>query len=87
MASSLFGTTGTPTVGTNSPDLNSLKTTLQTSGNPYATVQQLAYQGLPAAQNAMLYLQAGMTPKQAVLKILNERGIPVQQFLQNPLFK
>ena len=87
MASSLFGTTGTTTVGTNNQEPNNLKSMLQQSSNPYATVQMLAQQGNQSAQGALSYLKPGMTARQAVFNELQRRGIPVQQFLQNPLFQ
>lgn len=96
MASSLFGTGAPATAATSSAE-NSLRTTpndparikalLQRSSNPMSVVQMLASQGNPAAQAAMSYLQNGSTPQQAVMGILQQRGIPLAAMLQNPLFK
>ena len=96
MASSLFGT-GTPVTAATSPVANSqwttpndpaqIKALLQRSSNPMSVMQTLATQGNPAAQAAMAYLQNGSTPKQAVMGILQQRGIPLAAMLQNPLFK
>lgn len=52
-----------------------------------SVVQNLANQGNPAAQAALTYLQNGSTPQQAVMGILQQRGIPLSVMLQNPLFK
>jgi hypothetical protein len=52
-----------------------------------SVMQTLATQGNPAAQAAMAYLQNGSTPKQAVMGILQQRGIPLSMVLQNPLFR
>ena len=94
MASSLFGT-GTPV--TTNPVASSqqtipndpaqIKAMLQQSSNPMAVVQTLASQGNPAAQAAISYLQNGSTPQQAVMGILQQRGIPLSMVLQNPLFR
>ena len=64
-----------------------IKAMLQRSSNPMAVMQTLASQGNPAAQAAMSYLQNGSTPQQAVMGILQQRGIPLSMVLQNPLFK
>ena len=64
-----------------------IKALLQRSSNPMSVMQTLASQGNPAAQAAMSYLQNGSTPQQAVMGILQQRGIPLSMVLQNPLFK
>lgn len=68
-------------------DPQQIKALLQRSSNPMAVVQTLASQGNPAAQAAMSYLQNGSSPQQAVMGILQQRGIPLAAMLQNPLFK
>ena len=90
MASSLFGSShsiGSPVQQSLSNDIGQVKELLRNSANPMSTMQTLASRGNPNAQAALSYLQNGSTPKQAVLNILQERGIPVQLFMQNPLFK
>ena len=64
-----------------------IKSLLQNSSNPMSVVQTLASQGNPAARAALSYLQNGSTPQQAVMGILQQRGIPLSMMLQNPLFK
>lgn len=90
MASSLFGTR-TPVTMVNSQqtptDPSQIKAMLQQSSNPMAVVQMLANQGNPSAQAAMSYLQNGTSPQQAVMGLLQQRGIPLAALLQNPLFK
>lgn len=68
-------------------DPQHIKALLQRSSNPMSVVQTLASQGNPAAQAALTYLQNGSTPQQAVMGILQQRGIPLSMMLQNPLFK
>ena len=68
-------------------DPQQIKALLQRSSNPMAVVRTLASQGNPAAQAAMSYLQNGSSPQQAVMGILQQRGIPLAAMLQNPLFK
>lgn len=68
-------------------DPQQIRALLQRSSNPMAVVQTLASQGNPAAQAALTYLQNGSTPQQAVMGILQQRGIPLSMVLQNPLFK
>lgn len=67
--------------------MNQIKSQLMTSPNPMATIQMMAANGDPRAQFALSNLQNGSSPKQAVLNILRQRGIPAQAFMNNPLFK
>lgn len=64
-----------------------IKAMLRNSSNPRAVVEMLARQGNPNAQGALSFLQNGMTPQQAVLNQLQQRGMSFANFLQNPLFK
>ena len=68
-------------------DINQVKFQLMNSSNPMATIQMMAASGDPRAQFALSNLQNGSSPRQAVLNILKQRGIPVQAFMNNPLFK
>jgi hypothetical protein len=64
-----------------------IKAMLRNSSNPRAVVESLANQGNQDAQIALSFLQNGMTPQQAVLNQLQQRGIPLAILLNNPLFK
>lgn len=87
MASSLFGQTQQPTMSNNANNMDEIKDLLRSSSNPLATLQTLASNGNTNAQTALTYLQNRSSARDAVMNVLQQRGIPVQAFLQNPMFK